>query len=172
MRKILALGGSFVFLLLAPGTVAGLVPWAITHWHFQPTLFRHDVTRAAGGFLIVLGIVPLVESFVRFALKGLGTPAPIFPTRRLVVTGFYRHMRNPMYFGVVTAIIGQAILFADMRLVAYAAMVWLLMHLFVVAYEEPKLHHAFGAEYDAFRDHVPRWIPRLRPWNAYSSSSR
>jgi len=172
MRKILALGGSFVFLLLAPGTVAGLVPWAITHWHFQPTLFRHDVTRAAGGFLIVLGIVPLVESFVRFALKGLGTPAPIFPTRRLVVTGFYRHVRNPMYFGVVTVIVGQAILFADVRLLAYAAMVLLLMHLFVVAYEEPKLHHAFGAEYDAFRDHVPRWIPRLRPWNAYSSSSR
>ena len=171
MRKILALAGSFVFLLLAPGTVAGLVPWAVTHWQFEPTVFRHDITRAAGALLIFLGLVPLVDSFVRFALEGLGTPAPVLPTRRLVVGGFYRHVRNPMYVGVVGTILGQAILFADVRLFVYAAAVWVLMHLFVVAYEEPRLHHAFGAQYDAFRAHVPRWLPRLKPWNGYSLSS-
>jgi len=166
MRKILALAGSLVFLLIAPGTIAGFVPWAITHWQFQPTLFRHDVTRGLGVFLIALGFVPVVESFVRFALKGLGTPAPVLPPRRLVVSGFYRHVRNPMYVGVVAMIVGQAILFADLRLFAYAAMVWLFMHLFVVAYEEPKLHCSFGVEYDVFRAHVPRWLPRLKPWSA------
>jgi len=171
MRKTLALAGSFLFLLVAPGTVAGLVPWAITHWHFQPTLFRHDVNHVLGAFLIALGLVPLLESFARFALKGLGTPAPVLPTRHLVVSGFYRHVRNPMYVGVVAIVLGQAVLFADTRLLGYAALLWLFMHLFVVAYEEPRLHRTFGAEYDAFRAHVPRWLPRLRPWIAYSPSS-
>lgn len=171
MSRVAVLAGTLLVLLVAPGTVAGVIPWLITHWQFQPTVFRHDVTRAIGVFLIFGGLIALIESFLRFALKGEGTPSPMLPPRRLVVTGLYRHMRNPMYVGVISAILGQALFFADLRLFGYAALVWLFMHLFVVAYEEPRLHHSFGAQYDDYRAHVPRWLPRLKPWDSYSLSS-
>ena len=166
MRKILALAGSLLFLLIAPGTVAGYVPWAISHWQVQPAFLGFEATRWLGVVLIGLGLIPIVESFARFAFAGLGMPAPALPTRHLVVSGFYSRVRNPMYVGVVATIVGQALLFADVRLAAYAAAVWLFMHLFVVAYEEPRLHVAFGTEYGAFRARVPRWLPRVRPWAA------
>ena len=162
MRRILALFGSFLFFCLAPGTVAGLLPWLIGHWRVQPDC--PAAFRAAGAVLIVLGLIPLVESFARFAWKGLGTPAPILPTRHLVVSGFYRHVRNPMYVGVVAVILGQAALFCDSRLAVYGATVWFVMHLFVVFYEEPKLAQTFGADYARFRANVPRWLPRLKGW--------
>jgi protein-S-isoprenylcysteine O-methyltransferase Ste14 len=166
MQKTHALAGSFLFLLIAPGTVAGFVPWVICHWQVQPAFLGVAATRWLGVVLMIFGLVPLLESFARFALKGLGTPAPVLPTRHLVVSGFFRHVRNPMYVGVVSTIVGQALWFADARLLAYAAVAWVFMHLFVVAYEEPRLHVTFGEEYDAFRARVPRWLPRLKPWNA------
>lgn len=162
MRKILAIAGSLLFFVVAPGTVAGLVPWFIAG---MPS--GADVTSAHGApglILIVLGLIPLVESFLRFALKGLGTPAPIAPTRHLVVSGFYRHLRNPMYTGVIAILVGEALLFASWPLVLYAVGVALAMHLFVVLYEERKLERTFGAEYETFRAYVPRWLPRITPW--------
>jgi protein-S-isoprenylcysteine O-methyltransferase Ste14 len=163
VRKIGALLGSFVFLLIAPGTVVGVVPWIISGWRTQPAVFDSEALRGVGIVLIGLGIIPLLESFARFAWKGLGTPAPIAPTKHLVVSGFYRYVRNPMYVGVVTVILGQALLFGDVRLLFYGAAVWLATHLFVVAYEEPSLRRKFGEDYATFCRHVPRWLPRLRP---------
>lgn len=96
MQKSRAVLWSALFLVIAPGTVAGLLPWAISGWNLEPAFFDFPAIRAIGILLIGLGLVPLVESFARFALKGLGTPAPILPTRHLVVSGFYRHVRNPM----------------------------------------------------------------------------
>jgi protein-S-isoprenylcysteine O-methyltransferase Ste14 len=83
---------------------------------------------------------------------------------KLVVTGLYRYVRNPMYVAVIGIILGQALLFADRRLLLYAALFWLACHAFVVAYEEPTLRRTFGVPYAAFCAHVPRWIPRLSPW--------
>jgi len=158
-RRILALAGSFAFLLIAPGTVAGVVPWLITHWRSKA---GHSGTLMGTGIaFIIFGLTPLVESFVRFAWKGLGTPAPVAPTKHLVVSGFYRYARNPMYLGVVAVVIGEALLFADVDLLIYAFAAWLTMHAFVVFYEEPKLGRTFGAEYTAFCTQVPRWLPRL-----------
>jgi protein-S-isoprenylcysteine O-methyltransferase Ste14 len=105
-----------------------------------------------------------VDSFGRFALQGLGTPAPIAPTQHLVVTGLYRYVRNPIYVAVAAVIFGQAVLFGDWRLFAYGAVFCLVCYLFVVGYEEPTLKKSFGAEYEAFRINVPRWIPRLTAW--------
>ena len=105
-----------------------------------------------------------MDSFGRFALQGLGTPAPIAPTQHLVVTGLYRYVRNPIYVAVAAVIFGQAVLFGDWRLFAYGAAFCLDCHLFVVGYEEPTLKKSFGAEYEAFRINVPRWIPRLTAW--------
>src|SRR5262249_8902167 len=114
--------------------------------------------------LIVAGGLALVECFGRFALQGIGTPAPVFPTRHLVVKGLYRYVRNPMYVAVVSAILGQALLFGDPRLLVYAALIWLAFHAFVLAVEEPMMRRSFPAEYADFCANVPRWVPRLRPW--------
>jgi protein-S-isoprenylcysteine O-methyltransferase Ste14 len=160
MRKILAILGSAVFLVIAPGFVAVLAPWWISHWQVQAPLFGIPLIRFAGGLLLMLGAIGLLDSFARFAIQGLGTPAPVFPTRHLVVTGLSRYVRNPMYVAVVSSILGQGLIFGNLQLMEYGAVVWLLMHLFVLAYEEPTLERTFGAEYRQFRAAVPRWIPR------------
>ncbi len=124
--------------------------------------------RYFGIVLIVAGLVVLLDSFRRFALQGRGTPAPVLPTERLVVTGLYRYVRNPMYVAVLSIVAGQGLLLGNARVLAYAAIIWLAFHIFVVAYEEPTLRRSFGAEYEAFRAGVPRWLPRLRPWRSPS----
>jgi protein-S-isoprenylcysteine O-methyltransferase Ste14 len=164
MSRLWASLGSLLFLLLAPGMVAGVVPWWISRWHMQPPLLGLSFSRVAGATLIALGTPALMDSFARFALQGLGTPAPIFPTEHLVVTGLYRFVRNPMYVGVVSVIVGQGLLLGNTRVLGYGALVWLAFSLFVIAYEEPTLRRTFGAEYERFCANIPRWIPRLRPW--------
>jgi len=153
-----------VFFLLAPGLVAGLAPWWISRWHMQPPLLGSSLLRVAGAALIAVGTPALLDSFARFALQGLGTPAPIFPTRHLVVTGLYRHVRNPMYVGVVSVIAGQGLLLGSARVLDYGVLVWLAFSLFVIGYEEPTLRRTFGDEYERFCANIPRWIPRLHPW--------
>jgi protein-S-isoprenylcysteine O-methyltransferase Ste14 len=167
-RKVVSIVGSAVFLVIAPGFVAGLAPWWISHWRLNAPFFGTPLFRYAGGILAALGGIGLIDSFVRFAVQGLGTPAPVMPTRHLVVTGLYRYVRNPMYIAVVGAILGQALIFGSVPLLAYGVLVWLLFHVFVLAYEEPKLRSSFGAEYNDFCAHVPRWIPRFTPWTSHS----
>lgn len=157
-----SVAGSALFFLVAPATVAGWIPYAITGWHVRPPLII-GAERAVGGVILALATLALVECFARFALVGRGTPAPIVPTDTLVVSGLYKHTRNPMYVAVVAAIVGQALLFGAPVLFGYAAAVWLVFHLFVVGYEEPTLGRQFK-NYDAYRAHVPRWLPRLHPW--------
>jgi protein-S-isoprenylcysteine O-methyltransferase Ste14 len=164
-RKVLPIIGSAVFLVIAPGCVAGVVPWWISRWRFETTFFALPFLRIAGGILIALGSIGLLDSFARFALQGAGTPAPALPTRRLVVTGLYRYVRNPMYLAVVSLIIGQALIFGNVSLLEYGGLVGLLFHLFVLGYEEPVLRAGFGSDYRNFCAEVPRWIPRLTPWN-------
>ncbi len=156
--------GSAVFLVIAPGFVAGLAPWWISRWRLEAPFFGLILFRFAGGALIALGSIGLLDSFARFALQGLGTPAPVFPTRHLVVTGLYRYVRNPMYVAVLSAILGQGLLFGNVTVLEYGAIVWLAFYLFVLMYEEPTLKAAFGSEYESFCAGVPRWIPRLTPW--------
>jgi protein-S-isoprenylcysteine O-methyltransferase Ste14 len=160
MRKVQAVVGSAIFLVIAPGVIAGLIPWLISGWHEEPPLFGVPATRFIGVILVVLGIPVLLDSFARFAIDGLGTPAPVFPTRTLVIRGFYRYVRNPMYVSVILIIFGQGLFFGDVRLFVYGLFLWLITHLFVVFYEEPTLRKSFGAEYERYRASVPRWIPR------------
>jgi len=157
-----ALLATAVFLCLAPGTVAGLIPWWISRWQLQPSFFGLEPLRWLGVLLIVLGLPVLLESFVRFAIEGLGTPAPILPTQHLVVRGFYRYVRNPMYVAVVSIILGQALLLGNADLLLYAALVWAAFHAFVLMYEEPKLRKTYGAEYEAYCAQVRRWVPRVQ----------
>ena len=163
IRKVSAVLGSAIFLVIAPGFVAGLVPWWISHWRMEAPFFGWPMFRIAGGILIGLGLIGLLDSFARFALQGMGTPAPVFPTRHLVVTGLYRYVRNPMYVAVASAILGQGLLFGNVSLLEYGGVVWLLFYLFVLGYEEPALRASFGDEYKLFCAEVPRWIPRFSP---------
>ena len=164
MRRPFAILGSLVFLLLAPGFVAGVVPWWITHWRLGPPLIGFPAGRIFGAFLILGGIPLVLDSFARFALQGLGTPAPVAPTRHLVASGFYRHVRNPMYIGVVAVVLGQGLLFGNLRVWIYGFLLWGAFHLFVISYEEPTLRKSFDSEYQEFSRNVPRWIPRVKPW--------
>jgi len=166
MSKAIAVLGSALFFVIAPLVLAGFVPWWVTQWEFRSAFFGVDLTRILGGILIIVGVPGVVDSFARFALEGLGTPAPIAPPQKLVVTGLYRYVRNPIYIALVSVTVGQGLLFGDRRLLWYGAVVWLAFHLFVVLYEEPTLQLKFGMEYETFRANVPRWIPRLTPWRA------
>lgn len=161
LEQVRAVAGSALFFVIAPGTVAGLIPWAITGW---PMLSVQSWEQVAGCLLAAGGAVFLVECFVRFALQGLGTPAPVAPTKHLVVTGPYRHVRNPMYVAVAAIIFGQALMFASLTLALYGLIAWLTTAVFVMVYEEPTLRRQFGEEYAAYCAHVGPWIPRLTPW--------
>lgn len=166
MQRTLAVLGSTVFFVVAPCTLAGFIPWSITRWQLQPPFLGLELTRSLGTILILAGVPGLVDAFARFALQGLGTPAPIAPPKNLVVTGFYRYVRNPIYVAVIAIILGQGVLMGDGRLILYGALLWLSFHAFVVVYEEPTLEQTFGKEYEAFRAAVPRWIPRMTPWRS------
>jgi protein-S-isoprenylcysteine O-methyltransferase Ste14 len=104
MQKRTAALGSALFFIIAPCVAAGFVPWFITHWQFQPALFGFEAIRAIGVILIAIGVAGVIDSFMRFALQGLGTPAPVAPPQKLVVTGLYRYVRNPMYVTVLAAV--------------------------------------------------------------------
>ena len=164
-RRVASVLGSFLFFWIGPGTVAGLAPWLLTRWEPGPTLLGLDALRWVGVALGLAGLVVVVESFARFALRGLGTPAPVAPTQHLVVSGLYRFVRNPMYVGVLGAIIGQALLLGRRVLLGYAALAFVAFSTFVALYEEPTLKRQFGREYDEYRAHVGRWWPRLTPWH-------
>src|SRR5262250_3170800 len=166
MNRFGALAESALFLVVAPGSLAVWVPWTLCRWRFAPPVLGLFSLRILGALLIAAGLPVLLDSFVRFALQGLGTPAPIAPPRNLVVTGLYRYVRNPIYVALVAIILGQAVLMGDWRLIVYGALWWLVFHVAVVAYEEPTLEQTFGKEYEAFRAAVPRWIPRMTPWRS------
>ncbi len=162
MRSPRAAAGSLVFLVAAPGVVAALVPWLLTGWDardgWPPPL------RLAGGVLVCAGIAALLEAFARFVVEGLGTPAPLAPTERLVVGGLYRYVRNPMYLAVGAIIVGQALVLGRQILLAYAAVFAAAVVAFVRGHEEPTLVRRYGGEYDAYRRAVPAWWPRRTPW--------
>jgi protein-S-isoprenylcysteine O-methyltransferase Ste14 len=163
MRKTTAAIGSIVFFAIAPGVVAGLIPWWLTRWEVREP-FLHWSTRAIGVILIAIGAAVLIGAFARFVMEGVGTPAPVAPTRQLVVGGLYRYVRNPMYLAVTAAIVGQALLLGQPVLLRYAAVVLIGFAAFVRWYEEPTLRRRYGAQYEAYRSAVPGWWPRLHAW--------
>jgi protein-S-isoprenylcysteine O-methyltransferase Ste14 len=159
MKVIAAATGSAIFFGLAPGVVAGLIPWWLTRWQPHPLGEFAVPIRVFGSILIVAGAVVLLHAFGRFVREGLGTPAPIAPTEHLVVGGLYRHVRNPMYLAVVATIVGQALVLGRFGLLWYAAAVFVAVALFVHGYEEPALSRRFGADYARYREEVRRWLP-------------
>ncbi|HYZ98045.1 MAG TPA: isoprenylcysteine carboxylmethyltransferase family protein [Acidimicrobiales bacterium] len=165
MRKPTLAVASSAFFALAPGIVAGVVPWWLTGWRSGwPAQGAWWAARVPGIALIGLGALVLVHAFVRFVAEGVGTPAPVAPTDRLVVGGLYRHVRNPMYVAVVAVIVGQALLLGRPVLLVYGAAAGAAMAAFARWYEEPALARRFGEPYEVYRNAVPAWWPRWRPY--------
>lgn len=163
-RRRRAAVGTALFLVVAPGTVAGLIPWWISGWEVREPMPSWAPLRAVGAVLVVAGAAVILSAFARFVVEGLGTPAPAAPTDQLVVGGIYRYVRNPMYLAVDAAIVGQALLLGQPWLLLYAAVISLANAAFVHWYEEPTLRRQFGPRYDTYRQAVPAWLPRRHPW--------
>ena len=145
-----------LFTLVVPGTVAVIVPLLIV----RGTGVTLEPRSWPGWVLIALGVSLYAWCLWNFATVGRGTPGPWDPTAKVVATGPYRWVRNPMYLAVLTAILVEAWLFAALPLVVYAVAIAAIVHTFVVAYEEPTLTDQFGDSYVAYRQQVSRWIPR------------
>ena len=159
-----AFAGALLFLVVAPGVVAGVIPWALTDWESGDSFGSLGIIRVVGVVVLVAGVAVLLEAFARFVLEGRGTPAPVAPTERLVVGGLYRFVRNPMYLAVGAMIVGQAFLLLRVILLGYAAVFFVAVAAFVRWYEEPTLARTYGARYEAYRRAVPGWLPRRTPW--------
>ena len=150
---------SLLFLIVAPGMVAGYIPLALIRR--GPQIEIGFLAYFAFPLWLIGGAI-LLWSFWNFLIQGRGTPAPIEPPKELVAAGFYRYVRNPMYVGILLILIGHFLWFKEIWLIVYAAIVFLAFHLFITLYEEPTLKKKFGAAYEAYLEKVPRWIPRFR----------
>jgi protein-S-isoprenylcysteine O-methyltransferase Ste14 len=171
IRKAKAAAGTTLFLVLAPGIVAGVVPWLLTGWKVEEPFPYWLPLRIVGLVLLAAGVTAVLHSFARFVTEGIGTPAPVAPTENLVVGGLYRYVRNPMYLAVGATIVGQALLLGQPILLLYAAGFFLVVGAFVHWYEEPTLRRQFGKHYEAYRRAVPGWWPRRTPWEAGAGAS-
>ena len=150
---------SLLFLILAAGLGAGYIPFALLPRdpQVQTGLFAYLAVP-----LWLLGGGTILWCFWAFTFRGHGTPNPLDPPQALVATGLYRYVRNPIYVGVLTILLGHFLWFGTIWLLAYAVAVFLSFHLFVTMYEEPTLRGKFGVAYENYCKSVPRWHPKLK----------
>jgi protein-S-isoprenylcysteine O-methyltransferase Ste14 len=149
------------FIAIVPGSIGGWIPWCIATDGLPVVLRTPD--RILGVALFVIGWTILLWCTVEFVRRGRGTPSPERAPTKLVVSGLFRIVRNPMYVGVVTAIMGIAIAMRSWETALYGLVVAIAFHLRVLFYEEPRLTREFGDEFKAYCERVPRWIPRVTP---------
>jgi protein-S-isoprenylcysteine O-methyltransferase Ste14 len=109
----------------------------------------------------LMGSLIILRCFWDFAMRGRGTPVPTDPPKELVVTGFYRYVRNPIYVGVVLIFLGHFLWFGYWALLLYTVLSFIGVHLFILLYEEPTLKKKFGGAYEEYLRQVPRWIPQI-----------
>lgn len=169
MQRLPAAAGTLLFLVVAPGVVGVFVPWQLTGWRSASPPMWLEIL---GWILLASGAGVLLASFGRFVIEGMGTPAPVAPTEKLVVGGLYRYVRNPMYLAVAAVILGQTAVLGRWILVTYAVVFGVVVWSFVHWYEEPTLREQFGADYEAYLRTVPKWWPRPLRWQRPSNSGQ
>ena len=145
---------------ILPVTAIVIVPWLI-ETNFFVSL---SLLSAAGMFLITAGFVFLVLTISMFIRIGRGTLAPWSPTQKLVTTGVYAHVRNPMIAGVFMILLGESMLFGSLNILTWASAFFVINTIYFIISEEPGLEKRFGGEYRQYRQNVPMWIPRFKPW--------
>ena len=155
---------TLIFTILVPGTVAVLIPNRLASSPVARGTVPLDSFRYVGLVFVAAGALIYLLCAWDFAFAGKGTPAPIDPPKELVIRGLYKYVRNPMYVGVLSLVLGQALIFEALALFVYAGLLFLAFNLFVLFYEEPALTRKFGEAYRKYREAVPRWIPRSRGW--------
>jgi protein-S-isoprenylcysteine O-methyltransferase Ste14 len=151
-------------LIIAPLFVA-LWTYLVPRWIGGPHAFADP--RPAGWIVVAIGAVIGLPCVWEFAWRGLGTPAPFDPPKKLVITGPYRFVRNPMYVGMALVLIGEAVVYPHVTklMLIMVAILLVVITVFVMRFEEPTLRRMFGADYDDYCQHVRRWIPRLTPFD-------
>lgn len=147
--------------LILPVTVIIIIPWLI-----EPNLTISSGWWFASGLIFILtGLMIIIFTIRMFIRIGNGTLAPWDPTRNLVTQSLYGHVRNPMILGVLTMLIGEAIFFKSAAITYWALLFLLINHIYFIISEEPGLEERFGEEYAEYKENVPRWIPRIKPWS-------
>lgn len=154
--------------LVLPFTVLVVIPYLIISDRALPIMKSADyVTVLAfiiGAPLVVMGLAGMALTIKMFIQIGKGTLAPWSPTKKLVVKGLYAHVRNPMISSVLLVLLGEAFMFESWKLLVWWAVVLAVNHAYFILVEEPGLYRRFGEEYRIYKDNVPRWIPRISPW--------
>ena len=154
---------ALLWTVLFPGVVAGFIPWRFFGLREASISSIADFTALA---LVGIGAALLLSSIIEFARRGKGTLSLADPPTRLVVSGPYRWVRNPMYAGVLFILVGESIIVAQPGIVLYAAAFFIITNVFIARFEEPYLERTFGPGYVAYKANVRRWIPRASPWRA------
>lgn len=151
---------TLLFTITIPGSVAGLIPWLIQR-NYDALGLSLGPERYLGIPLIILGIIVYLASAGAFAIIGRGTPAPIRPTGKLVIQGLHHYVRNPMYIGVLSVLLGESLWFQSGLVLLYTAFIMTVFNAFIHLYEEPTLRRTYGEEYLQYCESTPRWIPRF-----------
>ena len=157
-----------VAIFILPVSVTVLVPsWIAQRYHVvlrAGTSVPAIVLQMTGVAALILGVVLFASSLWRFATDGRGTLAPWDPPKLLVVNGPYQYVRNPMISGVLFVVIGEALIFLSIAHALWAAFFLAMNVVYIQFVEEPQLARRFGPGYDVYRESVPRFVPRLSPW--------
>lgn len=159
-RAVLLLPGNVLVIIpgailwIAHGTPYGAQAVSLTHW----TLWASVVMGASS--LMLMGWTMRL-----FMATGSGTPAPWDPIQKLVIEGPYRHVRNPMIFGVIAGLIAEALVSRAPALAGWALFFCAANMIYLPISEEPALERRYGDPYRRYRENVPRWLPRITPWS-------
>ena len=156
-----------IFSFILPITVLIVVPLSIEKdWTIRISLYFF-----LGLMIIIAGLIIMALCISSFARIGKGTLAPWSPTKRLVITGLYRYVRNPMILGVFIVLLGEALALKSKSILIWAGIFLIINTIYFIVYEEPNLENRFGDEYREYKKHVARWLPRLRPYKHYQNKT-
>jgi protein-S-isoprenylcysteine O-methyltransferase Ste14 len=157
---------SFVLPFTVLVVIPALLLWCTSGFRLGWGLgLPYDALVSCIGFVtIIVGLYLLIVTIILFMNIGKGTLAPWAPTKKLVVSGPYRYVRNPMISGVLIALLGESIVFGSITIFTLFILFFIINHIYFIFSEEPGLLKRFGDEYIRYSENVPRWIPRLSPW--------
>lgn len=150
-----------IFSFVLPVTVLIIVPLCI-----EKNISMHGIIPLLAGILIIFaGLSVMIVTISMFIRIGKGTLAPWSPTRKLIIEGIYRHVRNPMIIGVLIVLTGEAISILSWNIFIWTLAFFVINNIYFLLLEEPLLENKFGEEYVDYKRNVPRWIPRIKPYN-------
>jgi len=159
----------FMVIVIIPILLLFLSMWSGYPWLFLYPL--NPLTLILGAIIIAIGLLTLYKTIRAFVHTGKGTLAPWAPTQRFVVVGLYCYVRNPMIWGVLLTLLGEALIFGAALIFVMFLIFWFLNHIWFIRWEEPNLEKRFGDEYRDYKLNVPRWIPRSTPWRPQPTTS-